>query len=116
MDTPIIPQWLQERYGSERQCMERILLLLYPHLGNYFCPTCKKKVVIYPIRTRPRSYTDGNGHVFSPLTKTIFHRSTTRLPIWFTAMYILENAGPNFSARKLTKLLGVTYKCAWRMK
>ena len=51
----------------------------------------------------------------APLTGTIFHKSSTPLPLWFHALFVFSNAKSSISAKELERQLGVTYKTAWRM-
>lgn len=50
-----------------------------------------------------------------PLAGTIFEKSTTSLKLWFYAMYIMTQTRSGTSAKQLERMLGVTYKTAWRM-
>ena len=51
----------------------------------------------------------------SPTAKTIFHKSTTPLTLWFHALMVFSNAKSGVSAKQLERNLAVTYKCAWRV-
>lgn len=46
---------------------------------------------------------------------TIFENSSTPLRDWLTAIFFMVNCKNGTSAREISGLIGVTYKCAWRM-
>jgi len=75
------------------------------------CPECDKK--LFRIRSRP-SYTCSNGHQFYPKANTIFHKSPTPLSLWFYTIALMSEK--NITAKELERNLGVTYKCAWRIR
>lgn len=52
----------------------------------------------------------------SPLTETIFEKSSTPLSLWFQAIACVVITGKKIPAKELQRHLGVTYKTAWRMK
>lgn len=51
----------------------------------------------------------------SPTARTIFHKSSTSLQLWFYAMWIMTSTRCGVSAKQVERELGVTYKTAWRM-
>jgi hypothetical protein len=50
-----------------------------------------------------------------PTAGTIFHKSSTRLHLWFYAMYLMTSTRCGISAKQLERELGVTYKTAHRI-
>ena len=50
-----------------------------------------------------------------PTAGTIFHKSSTRLQLWFYASYLMTSTRCDISAKRLERELGVTYKTAHRM-
>lgn len=68
----------------------------------------------YRIRTR-KSYVTATGKQYHPLHGTIFEKSSTKLTLWFYAIYLFSVSKNGVSAKELQRQLGVTYKCAWRM-
>lgn|SRR5260221_187132 len=55
------------------------------------------------------------GHIVSPLAGTIFEKSSTPLHLWFLAIYLMSETRSGVSAKTLERILGVTYKTAWRI-
>jgi len=51
----------------------------------------------------------------APTAHTIFHKSATPLTLWFQAIFVYSNAKRGLSAKDIERLLGVTYKTAWRI-
>ena len=96
--------------------MDIVFQLRYPNIGA--CPKCKLYMGYYPLKKR-KAYTCGNnqcGHLISPLASTIFHRSSTPLSFWFYSLYLVSISGNQIRAIELERVLGVTYKTAWRMR
>lgn len=50
-----------------------------------------------------------------PTAGTIFHKSSTRLTLWFYAIFLFSQSKNGVSAKELERQLGVTYKCAYRI-
>ena len=70
----------------------------------------------YPTAQRRRSWTcTACGLHLQPTAGTIFEGSSTPLPLWFYAVYLMASTRCTISAKELQRELGVTYKTAWRM-
>jgi len=52
----------------------------------------------------------------SPLSGTIYEKSSTSLTLWLYAIFLIAQSKSELSAKDLERGLGVTYKTAWRMK
>lgn len=96
----------KRKYGRDRQCLEYIMRKRYP--------VCKCGSRFYPIKNRT-SYSCKLGHQVYPLVGTIFEGSSTKLSSWFFAIYLMSQTRNGISAKFLQRVLGVTYKTAWRM-
>jgi hypothetical protein len=94
-------------YGTNEQCLRYVLKLKYKD-----CPKCRGK--LYPIKGR-KNYACRKGHQVVPLSGTIFHKSKIELSSWFFAIYLMSQTRNGISAKFLERMLGVTYKTAWRM-
>lgn len=103
------------RYGQEHQCEAALESARWPE--GFVCPICKGR--------RHCNYKRGKVKVFQccicrkqvTLTEdTVFHSTKLPLTIWFQAMYFLTQNKNNMSSLELKRLLGVTYRAAWRMK
>ncbi len=104
---------LLERFPTDDECLEEIKRLKFPE--GIHCIKCKRKTKHYKIKNR-KAYSCKicRNQVF-PLEGTIFEKSTTPLPIWFYAMFLMTHSWGKISIRKLQLELGVTYKTAWRI-
>lgn len=83
--------------------MDFIFRIRYPRLKGY-----------NRIRGR-KEYVNSKGHHISPLSGTIFHKSRTPLTLWFHAIFLFYVSKNGISAAELSRQLGVTYKCAFRI-
>lgn len=99
---------LQRDYGTQDQCLDRLFnnqericscgSTSFHRIKKrkvYACNQCRKQIC--------------------PLAGTIFEKSSTPLPLWFYAIYLMGSSKQGVSAKNLQRQLGVTYKCAWRM-
>lgn len=113
MTTRLSLRQFKWKYGTHEKCLEAIKELKYP--DPFTCPTCKTIQKLYPVTGRT-SYACGNcGYQVYPLVGTIFEKSTTPLDLWFFAMDLMTQTRSGTSAKQLERMLGVTYKTAWRM-
>lgn len=101
------------KYGTHEQCLEAIKQLRFP--DPYTCPKCNTVQKFYPVKGRTAYACNACGHHIYPLAGTIFEKSTTPLDSWFFAMYLMTQTRSGTSAKQLERMLGVTYKTAWRM-
>lgn len=100
-------------YSTHNKCLEAIKKLRFPN--PYTCPSCNTVQKFYPVTGRTAYACNSCGHHIYPLAGTIFEKSTTPLDLWFFAMYLMVQTRSGTSAMQLQRMLGVTYKTAWRM-
>ncbi|MCL5784367.1 MAG: IS1595 family transposase [Patescibacteria group bacterium] len=103
----------RQEYGTHEQCLEVIKRLRFSDLME--CPKCKGKEKFYTVKGRTAYACNNCGHHIYPLAGTIFEKTTTPLDLWFFAMYLMTQTRSGTSAKQLERMLGVTYKTAWRM-
>ncbi len=101
------------KYGTHEQCLEAIKQARFPE--PYGCPKCKTEQRFYPVKGRTAYACNSCGHHIFPLAGTIFEKSSTPLDLWFFAIYLMTQTRSGTSAKQLERMLGVTYKTAWRM-
>ncbi len=101
------------KYGTHEKCLEAIKQLKYS--DEMECSSCKRLSVFYPVTNRTAYACKFCGYQIYPLKGTIFEKSTTPLDLWFFAMYLMVQTRSGMSAKQLERMLGVTYKTAWRM-
>jgi hypothetical protein len=100
------------QFPDDSACLAFIFALRCPKGTK--CAKCGKSDAFHPVG-RWRAYECACGAFFSPCAGTIFHKSPTPLTLWFHALFLFATAKNGVSAMELTRQLGVTYKCAWRM-
>ena len=103
----------RSKYGTHLQCLEAVKQMQFPE--PYTCPKCNTIQKFYPVSGRTSYACNSCGHHIYPLAGTIFEKSTTPLDLWFFAMYLMAQTRSGTSAKQLERMLGVTYKTAWRM-
>jgi transposase len=100
-------------FPSDEACLQEIARLRYPQ--GIYCETCRETTGHYKIANRPAYSCTFCRHQVYPLTGTIFEKSSTKLRIWFFALYLMTHTRAQISVKQLQRELGVTYKTAWRM-
>lgn len=102
----------QQRFPSNDVCLERIFR---DRFGKPTCPVCNRKDKYYKVAGRAR-YTCACGkHHIHPKSGTVFEGSDTDLVKWLFAIYLFSQSRNGVSALELSRELGVSYKCAWRI-
>jgi transposase-like protein len=102
-----------ELFPDNDACLEYLKGRFYP--DGVSCPKCGRETKFHRIRSRPAYSCQYCRHQVYPTAGTIFHRSTTRLQLWFWSIYLMSSTRCRMPARQLEREIGVTYKTAWRM-
>ncbi|MDO7874233.1 IS1595 family transposase [Hymenobacter sp. ASUV-10] len=101
-------------YPDDDTCLEAIFQLRYGHLTT--CPNCgRARKRFHRIKARKCYECRACHHQLYPLAGTPLAGSTTKLTVWFFAIYLFATSRNGVSAKELQRQLGVTYKTAWRM-
>lgn len=105
-----------DQYGLQEQCESALEASRWP--DGFTCPKCNS--------TRHSCYRRGrwvkvfqcsNCRAQTTLTEgTIFHSSKLPLTIWFQAMFFLTQNKNNVAILELRRLIGISYRAAWRLK
>lgn len=95
------------RYPDNDACLEELM-------QRRFKGVCKCGRKLYRLRGYLR-YVCSKSHQLSPLVGTIFEKSHTPLRIWFYVIYLFSQSKNGLPATFIQRIIGVTYKCAWRM-
>src|SRR3990167_11039700 len=104
---------LRIEFATDAKCLQYVFDNRY---GKKFkCPQCQQKGKFYLIEGRKR-FDCVCGFSVSPLASTIFHKSSTPLTLWFHAIFLFASSRNGVAAKELERQLGVTYKCAWRIR
>ena len=104
----------QTQYPNDDACLDAILLRKFGAVPT--CPGCGLVGAKFHKITDRRGYACQDcGHHVYPCVGTPFEKSSTKLTLWFHAMYLMTATRNGVSAKELERQLGVTYKTAWRM-
>lgn len=104
----------KEQFPNDDACLDSIMQRRYGK--SPICPGCGVVETKFHRITGRRGYACQHcGHHIYPCAGTIFEHSSTKLTLWFHAMYLMTSTRNGVSAKELQRQLGVTYKCAWRI-
>lgn len=103
-------QEFKEQFPDDDTCLDYIFNSRFDSV----CSVCKKGK-FYRVRKRKCYACSNCGYQVHPVANTIFHKSETKLTLWFYAIFLFSHSRNGVSAMELQRSLGVTYKTAWRM-
>jgi predicted RNA-binding Zn-ribbon protein involved in translation (DUF1610 family) len=104
----------QAEYPDDAACLAAIMKVQYG--GTKFdCPGCGVEAQFHAMNKRRAYACQECGHHIYPCADTIFHKSRTKLTLWFFAMYLMTSTRHGCAAKELQRQIGCTYKTAWRM-
>ena len=104
----------QTEYPDDAACLAKLMEINYG--GTHIhCPSCGVLTNFHMMGKRRAFACQECGHHVYPCAETIFHKSSTKLTIWFFAMYLMTSTRHGVAAKEIERQTGVTYKCAWRM-
>jgi transposase len=104
----------QAEYPDDAACLTKLMEINFG--GTHIhCPDCGVLTNFYMMGQRRAFACQECGHHVYPCAGTIFHKSSTKLTIWFFAMYLMTSTRHGVAAKEIERQTGVTYKCAWRM-
>jgi len=96
-------------FPSDDKCREFIFDTIFSRKcicgGNYASLKGRKQFQCSKCRTQ-----------VAPTSGTVFHKSSTPLTLWFYAIWAFSTSGGNILVTEMEQYLGVTYKCAWRIR
>lgn len=104
------------QYGTEQQCESVLESSRWPH--GFICPRCySNQHGTYRRGRRVKVFQCKACRGQTTLTEgTIFHSSKLPLTTWFQAIFFQTQNKNNVSILELRRLLGVSYRAAWRIK
>jgi ribosomal protein L37AE/L43A len=100
-------------YGSEERCRAALVQWRFPK--GYLCPHCGSQAAC-TLKARRLMQCNRCLYQASLTAGTIFHATKLSLTIWFEALYWLTQTKNGVSALELSRLLGVSYNTAWKVK
>jgi transposase len=104
----------QAEYPDDEACLAKLMEINFGGT-ELFCPACGVRSQFHPMTKRRAFACQECGHHIYPAAHTIFHKSRTKLTIWFFAMYLMTSTRHGVAAKEVQRQTGVTYKCAWRI-
>jgi len=107
-------QQFKNEYPDDDACLQAIFTQKYGERPT--CPGCAVAEGKFHKITDRRAYACQDcGHHLYPCVGTPFEKSSTKLTLWFHAMYLMTATRNGVAAKELERQLGVTYKTAWRI-
>jgi transposase len=104
----------QAEFPNDEACLEHLMRVNYGGT-EIVCSACGIETKFHLMSKRRAYACQECGHHIYPCAGTIFHKSSTKLTLWFFAMYLMTSTRHGVAAKELQRQLGVTYKTAWRM-
>jgi transposase len=104
----------QAEYPDDNACLAKVMEILHGGSETH-CTVCNRRTKFHPMSHRRAYACQECGHHIYPCAGTIFHKSSTKLTVWFFAMYLLTSTRHGVAAKEIERQTGVTYKCAWRI-
>jgi transposase-like protein len=104
------------QYGTQEQCESALEAFRWP--DGFTCPKCNSiRHSRYRRGRRVKVFQCSDCRTQTTLTEgTIFHSSKLPLTIWFQAMFFLTQNKNNVAILELRRLIGISYRAAWRLK
>lgn len=106
-------QEFERLFPDEAACLR---FLFDSRIKGGWCVRCGRRAKFYKVEARRCLECGRCGSQIYPAAGTAMEGSRTPLRKWFEAIYLLSAAKGRLSACRLSRELGVTYKCAWRMR
>jgi transposase len=100
-------------FPDDDACLKRVMEVRYGL--RHVCRKCEKDSTFHRLASRRAFACSHCGDNLYPCAGTIFQDSTTRLQLWFYAIYLFIATRHGVSGKELQRTLGVTYKTGWRI-
>ncbi len=103
-----------QRFPDDDSCLDHIMNVRYGM--RHKCGSCGSVDTTFHRIAGRRAYACAScGTHLYPCAGTIFQDSSTKLQLWFYAIYLFVVTRHGVSGKELERQVGVTYKTAWRM-
>lgn len=97
----------QKEFPNDDVCLDYIFSQRFGHIEDFD--------KYYRVKNRKCYAHSKTGEQIHPTAGTIFHKSATKLTLWFYAIFLMSQGKNGVAAKELERHLGVTYKCAYRI-
>ena len=104
---------LRKDYPNDEACLDKIFKIRFANLKC--CPDCQKETKFHRVVKRMCYECQHCGYQVFPLAGTPLEKTRTNLTKWFHAVHMMTTTRNGVAAKEIERVLGVTYKCAWRM-
>lgn len=102
-----------QRFPTDDACLEHVMTVRFGL--RHVCGKCGVESTFHKLANRPAySCAHCGAHVY-PCAGTILQDTRTPLQLWFYTIYLFIATRHGVSGKELERVLGVTYKTAWRM-
>lgn len=102
-----------ERFPTEEACLNHIMNVRFGM--KHTCRACGVEATFHKMTDRRAFACAACGDHLYPTAGTVFQDTRTPLRSWFYAIYLFVTTRHGVSGKELQRVLGVTYKTAWRM-
>ncbi|MCW5681846.1 MAG: IS1595 family transposase [Xanthobacteraceae bacterium] len=101
------------RFPDDAACLEHIMKVRFGL--EHHCRKCGALARFKKMAERPAFFCEHCWDHVYPCAGTVLQDTRTPLQSWFYAMYLFVTTRHGVSGKELQRVLGVTYKTAWRM-
>ena len=102
----------QQKYSTHQECLNYISKEKWPN--GFVCPECKNKHGYYTTNRYHYECSQCNKQT-SIIYGTLFENTRIPLTKWFWAIYWISSDKGGISALRLSKLIGCTWRTAYRL-
>ena len=103
-----------EKFPNDLVCLDHLMQMRFG--SRIKCPKCARTAKFHKIRQIPAFACQWCGYHLHPMAQTRFARSRVGPQVWFHAVFLFSCGNNGISARNLQRMLGLTYKTAWRIR
>lgn len=102
----------KDRFPNEDACLDYLFQIQYAKLQA--CTECGGMEPFARVKDRRAYQCPLCSHQLYPTANTVFHKTTTPLNYWFTAIYLFTTTRNGVAAKELERVLPICYKTALR--
>jgi len=103
----------KDKFPDEDACLDYLFQIKYKKLQA--CTECGGMEKFQRVKDRRAYQCPLCSHQLYPTANTVFHKTTTPLHYWFTAIYLFTTTRNGVAAKELERVLPICYKTALRM-
>ena len=104
---------LRKDYPNDEAWLGKVFKIRFG--GLKCCPECKNDTNFHRVMKRMCCECQHCGYQIFPLAGTPLEKTRIDLTKWFHAIHMMTTTRNGVAAKEIERVLGCTYKCAWRM-